>query len=39
MTVTSFTLFPTVNVYASEKYYLTVCLYLKASHSKGYKTV
>lgn len=41
MTVTFFfyNLFPTVNIYAFEKYYLTVCLYLKVSHSKSYKTI
>lgn len=34
-----YNLFPTVNIYAFEKYYLTVCLYLKVSHSKSYKTI
>lgn len=32
-------LFPMVNANASEKYYLTVYLYLKVSHSKSYKTI
>lgn len=32
-------LFPIVNVNVSEKYYLTVYLYLKVSHSKSYKTI
>lgn len=40
MTVTFFTVFsPQSNVNASEKYYLTVYLYLKVSHSKSYKTI